>query len=70
VQRRVNEVYEGSRGLVLTAGESYNTGFVQTPTPELYFNEIRFLGIAAADSLGPQLRITYTWIGALGEDSP
>ena len=74
VQRRVNEVYEGTRGIVVGVGEWFNTGYQQTPTAEFYFNEIRFMGTSAPDSLQmPHLRITYTRIGDIrigGEGSP
>ncbi|MGD9549018.1 MAG: hypothetical protein AB7V45_15930 [Candidatus Krumholzibacteriia bacterium] len=61
VQRIVNEVYEGERGLVLTAGEDFAPAYDQgVIDPEFYFSQFRFLGTAAADSLRPRLEITYS----------
>ncbi len=67
----MNRVYEGTRGLVLSVGESFNRSlYQQTPTPDFYFSELRFFGTSAADSLWPHLRITYTLTGGLEEGSP
>lgn len=61
VQRIVNEVYEGERGLVVTAGEDFAPSYDQgTIDPEFYFSQFRFLGTSAADSLRPRLEITYS----------
>lgn len=61
VQRLVNGVYEGPRGLVLAAGEdAYSTYDLAAVDPDFYFTEFRFFGTAAADSLRPRLEITYS----------
>lgn len=61
VQRLVNGVYDGPRGLVLAAGEdAYSTYDLTSVDPDFYFGEFRFFGTAAADSLRPRLEITYS----------
>jgi hypothetical protein len=62
VQRYVNSAYEGTRGFLILAGESF-TGYRQTLqwNPGFFLQRFWFYGSdAPADSLRPQLRITYT----------
>lgn len=71
VQRRINGVYEGARGLVLTAGEDFFPSFdLSTTDPDFYFREFRFFGTAAHDTLRPRLRITYSRISELDGGAP
>ncbi len=67
VQRLVNHVYEGERGLVITAGEDFAPLYDQgSIDPEFYLSQFDFLGFAAADSLErPHLEITYSLSGDL-----
>ncbi len=61
VQRMVNQVYEGERALVMTAGEDFAPLYDQgSLDPEFYFSQFDFLGFAAPDSLRPHLEITYS----------
>lgn len=61
VQRLVNGVYEGRRGLVLAAGEDvFPTYDLTTVDPDFYFTEFHFFGTAAPDSLRPRIEITYS----------
>lgn len=61
VQRYVNSVYTGDRGLILTAGEDIFPNYdLSSVDPDFYFTQFNFFGTAAPDSLRPQLRITYS----------
>lgn len=71
VQRRVNNVYEGSRGLVVTPDEVFFPSYdVSTAEPDFYFSEYHFFGTAAHDTLRPQLQITYSRIDDLDGGAP
>ncbi len=64
VQRMVNHVYEGERGLLMTAGEDFSPLYDQgSIDPEFYFSQFNFMGIAAPDSLRPRLEVTYSLAG-------
>lgn len=66
IQRVINGVYDGQRGLILTAGEDFFPSFdLSVVDPDLYFTQFNFFGTAAADSLRPQLRISYSAIDEL-----
>ncbi len=66
VQRIVNNVYEGERAFILTAGENIFPTYNFTPvSPDFYFNQFDFYGLAAADTLRPKLKITYSSIDDL-----
>lgn len=66
VQRHVNSVYEGERGLILTAGEDIFPNYdLSTVDPDFYFTQFNFFGTSAPDSLRPQLRITYSGVDEL-----
>ncbi len=61
VQRLANHVYEGERGLVMTAGEDFAPTYDQgSIDPEFYFSQFDFMGFGAPDSLRPRLEITYS----------
>lgn len=61
VQRIVNNVYADERGLVLAAAEdAFTTYDLSLVDPDFYFNEFRFFGTTAADSLRPRLEVTYS----------
>ncbi|MEN8007631.1 MAG: hypothetical protein ABFS42_11485 [Candidatus Krumholzibacteriota bacterium] len=67
VLRVVNQVYTGTRGLILTGGEDFlPEGFSAGVNPDFYYREFRFLGTAAADpAQRPQLKITYSLVDDL-----
>jgi len=66
VQRIVNDVYEGERGFILTAGEDFFPNYdLSAVDPDFFLTQFNFFGTAAADSLRPQLRITYSSIDEL-----
>ena len=68
VQRLVNEVYEGEKAFILTLGEdAFPVYDLTTVDPDFYFNQFNFYGTAAADSLRPHLRITYSGVDELTE---
>jgi hypothetical protein len=61
VQRLVNNVYTSPRGIVLAPGEDvFPTYDIVAVDPDFYFDEFRFFGPAAADSVRPTLVITYS----------
>lgn len=61
LQRLVNGAYEGERGFILTPGEDFLAGYdLTTLDPDFYFNQFRFFGTAADDTLRPRLKITYS----------
>lgn len=61
VQRLVNNVYANPRGIVLAPGEDvFPTYDIASVDPDFYFDEFRFFGPAAADSVRPTLVITYS----------
>lgn len=67
IQRAVNGAYTGERGFVLTADEDFFPGYdTSTIDPDFYYNEFRFHGTAAADSLRPRLVIHYSTVAGLG----
>ncbi len=71
VQRRINEVYDGTRGLVVTAGEDFFPLYDRSAAdPDFFFREFRFHGTAAAPGLRPELRITYSVLGDLEGGTP
>lgn len=66
IQRIVNSVYEGEKGLIMTAGEDIFPSYdLSTVDPDFYFTQFNFFGTAAPDSLRPQLRITYSGVDEL-----
>jgi hypothetical protein len=72
VQRYVNTAYEGTRGFLLFAGESF-TPYQQSLsiTPSTVLQRFWLQGSdAAVDSLRPQLRISYTRVNAITEEGP
>ncbi len=67
VLRIINQVYPGTRGLILTAGEDFlpEGGFISV-NPDFYYREFRFKGTAAAEQTQrPQLKITYSIVNDL-----
>lgn len=61
VQRLVNNVYANPRAIVLAPGEDVFPAYdATTVDPDFYFDEFRFFGPAAPDSVKPVLLITYT----------
>ena len=69
ILRVINDVYYGTRGLILTGGEDFfPEGFSSPVNPDFYYREFRFFGSAAADSVHrPQLKITYSVVDDLEE---
>ncbi len=66
IQRIINDVYEGDRGFILTAGEDIYPVYNLTGVgPDFYFNQFDFFGTSAADTLRPKLKITYSSIDDL-----
>jgi hypothetical protein len=66
IQRIVNSVYEGEKGLIMTAGEDIFPSYdLSSVDPDFYFTQFNFFGTAADDSLRPQLRITYSGLDEL-----
>ena len=67
VLRIINQVYPGTRGLILTAGEDFlPEGRFISVSPDFYYREFRFMGAAAADQTQrPQLKITYSIVNDL-----
>ena len=70
ILRIVNEVYTGTRGLILTGGEDFlPEGFSSPVNPDFYYREFQFFGTAAADPANrPQLKITYSVVNDLEEE--
>ena len=61
VQRLVNNVYVNPRAIVLAPGEDvFPTYDIFAVDPDFYFDEFRFFGPAAPDSVRPTLVITYS----------
>ena len=69
VQRRINNVYTGRRGLAITADEGFFGENFGVP-PDFYFNVFRLFGTSAPDSLRPQMRITYSVVDAVDGGTP
>ena len=70
VQRIVNHVYEGTRGLALCAAEDVFENFdLSTLDPDFYFTQFNFLGTSAPDSLRPRLKVTYSLVDGVNEGS-
>jgi len=69
VLRIINQVYTGTRGLILTGGENFlPEGLFTSVSPDFYYREFRFMGTAAVDQAHrPQLKITYSLVNDLGE---
>jgi hypothetical protein len=66
IQRIVNGVYDGERAFIMTMGEDQFSRYdLSTVDPDFYFTQFNFFGSAAADSLRPQLRITYSGVDEL-----
>ncbi|MCP4291069.1 MAG: hypothetical protein GY780_04440 [bacterium] len=66
VQRIVNDVYEGERGFILTAGEDIFPNYnISTVDPDFFFSQFNFFGTSAADTLKPVLKITYSSVDEL-----
>lgn len=67
VLRIINQVYPGTRGLILTGGENFfPEGRFTSISPDFYYREFRFMGAAAADQTQrPQLKITYSIVSDL-----
>lgn len=66
VQRMVNDVYEGERGFILTAGETFFPTYNLTAVPsDFFFSQFIMFGTNAAESLRPQLRISYSSVDEL-----
>lgn len=63
VQRIVNEVYEGDRAFVMTAGEDFFPSYdIDSLDPDFFFTQFSFFGTSpdVPDSLRPKLKISYT----------
>jgi len=68
VQRIVNDVYEGDRAFIMTAGEDFFPSYdIDSLDPDFYFTQFSFFGSSAADSLRPKLKISYTQVDAIEE---
>jgi hypothetical protein len=69
VLRVINQVYTGTRGLILTGGEKFLPEGSSSPvSPDFYLTEFRFLGSAAANpDQRPQLKITYSVVNDLDQ---
>ena len=66
IQRIVNSVYEGDKGFILTAGEDFFPAYnISAVDPDFFFTQFNFFGTAAADSLRPHLRISYSSLDEL-----
>lgn len=67
ILRIINNVYTGTRGFILSAGENFlPEGAFTSVSPDFYYREFRFMGTAAADPLQrPQLKITYSVVSDL-----
>lgn len=63
VQRIINEVYEGERAFILTAGEDFFPGYdLDAVDPDFYLTQFNFFGSAATDTLRPRLKISYSLV--------
>jgi len=68
IQRIVNNVYEGDRALIMTAGEDFFPSYdVDSLDPDFYLTQFSFFGTSAADSLRPKLKISYTQVDVIEE---
>ena len=67
ILRIVNEVYFGTRGLILTGGEDFlPEGSFISVNPDFYYREFQFFGTSAVDPAHrPQLKITYSVVNDL-----
>ncbi len=68
VQRIVNNVYEGERAFIMTAGEDFFPSYdIDAMDPDFFFTQFSFYGTsdAVADSLRPKLKISYTQMNAI-----
>jgi hypothetical protein len=66
ILRIINQVYTGTRGLILTGAENFLPEGVNEVDPDFYYREFRFMGTAAADQTHrPQLKITYSVVNEL-----
>jgi len=67
ILRIINNVYYGTRGLILTGGEDFLPEGVTTKVnPDYYYREFQFMGTSAADPAHrPQLKITYSIVNDL-----
>lgn len=71
IQRLVNDVYEGDRSLVLSAGEDFFPSYdLTTVDPDFFFVRFNFYGTAADETLRPRLKITYSLIDDFQEVGP
>ncbi len=70
ILRIINQVYTGTRGLILTGAEDFFPEGSAEVDPDFYYREFRFKGTAAADQTHrPQLKITYSVVNDLdGEE--
>jgi hypothetical protein len=66
VQRVINDVYEGTSGLVLMAPEGFAGNIIGSSVPaDFYYRQFNFYGTGAAVGLRPVLRVTYSHIDEL-----
>jgi len=66
VQRIVNNVYDGQRGFIMTAGEDIFQNYdLDAVDPDFYFTQFNFFGTGASENLRPKLKIAYTRINSL-----
>ncbi len=70
VQRVVNDVYEGERAFIMTAGEDFFPSYdFDSVDPDFYYTQFSFFGNSDAvpDSLRPKLKISYTQMDVIEE---
>ncbi len=66
ILRIINQVYYGTRGLILTGAEDFLPEGSREVNPDFYYREFRFKGTGAADQAHrPQLKITYSVVNDL-----
>jgi hypothetical protein len=67
IQRIVNNVYEGERGFILTAGEDFFPAYdLDSVDPDFFFTQFNFFSSSEADTLRwPTLKITYSLVDEL-----
>lgn len=67
IQRYINDLQDESMGFLVSRGESFMSGYVESPNPGFFAANWSFYGMDAPEDLRPRLEILYTRVDNLSD---